>query len=283
MLAQADALCLERRFEEAATIYQQLVNMAESRLGPNHPDAILVLQRLADSLYAMNLFRDCLPLYERLCTVARSMLGDGDPDVVNLMFKIAKTQELIGSFTEARATYQFAINTATANLPPGHELTTQLRQRYDALIQLMEENIQAAQAWKENTVTNPIITIGPDGRPLGPGKAQAPLPPLPQMPQQLPPGVAPPQSTQLPPHLQPRAQGLTPPPGYEPLPDATYDSLISVAAHLNGASNSDNSPAAQSSHNAGSNRSIRLVVRLATKTNPLRLKIIRRNILRHHL
>ncbi len=251
MLAQADALCLERRFEEAATIYQQLVNMAESRLGPNHPDAILVLQRLADSLYAMNLFRDCLPLYERLCTVARSMLGDGDPDVVNLMFKIAKTQELIGSFTEARATYQFAINTATANLPPGHELTTQLRQRYDALIQLMEENIQAAQAWKENTVTNPIITIGPDGRPLGPGKAQAPLPPLPQMPQQLPPGVAPPQSTQLPPHLQPRAQGLTPPPGYEPLPDATYDSLISVAAHLNGASNSDNSPAAQSSHNGG--------------------------------
>ncbi len=220
MLAQADALCLERRFEEAATIYQQLVTMAETRLGPNHPDAILVLQRLADSLYAMNLFRDCLPLYERLCSVARGMLGDQDPDVINLMFKIGKTQELIGSFVEARSTYQFAINTAMANLPPGHELTIQLQNRYTDVVQRIEENKEAAKAWKENTVTNPIITMGPDGKPLGPPAAPQPMqqmPPLPQMPplQQIPPGVGIPQTSQLPPHLMASAPVETP---YDTIP-----------------------------------------------------------------
>lgn len=222
MLAQADALCLERRFEEAATIYQQLVTMAEFRLGPNHPDAILVLQRLADSLYAMNLFRDCLPLYERLCNVARGMLGDADPDVINLMFKIAKTQELIGAFAEARATYQFAISTAVANLPPGHELTNQLQQRYHDLVERMEENQQAAQAWKENTVTNPIIKMGPDGRPIPPAlMAPQPMPPA-QMPplQQIPPGVGLPQASQLPPHLI--NTGMAPP---EAMPGTPFDTI----------------------------------------------------------
>ncbi len=228
MLAQADALCMERRYEEAATIYQQLVTMAEFRLGPNHPDSILVLQRLADSLYAMNLFRDCLPLYERLCNVARGMLGDSDPDVINLIFKVAKTQELIGSFTEARKTYNFALNLATNYLPPGHELTVQLREKFEKLCQLMEENNQAARAWKENTVTNPIVQIGPDGKPVPPSAmvqpaAQPMMPPpaqqLPPMPQGVP-GSMPPQTMigHLPPHMVQQNHGLTPPDGYEPLP-----------------------------------------------------------------
>ena len=237
MLAQADALCMERRYEEAATIYQQLVTMAEFRLGPNHPDAILVLQRLADSLYAMNLFRDCLPLYERLCNVARGMLGDSDPDVINLMFKVAKTQELIGSFTEARKTYNFALNLATNNLPPGHELTAQLREKFEKLCQLMEENNQAARAWKENTVTNPIVQIGPDGKPVPPSAmAQPPAQPMiappaqqfPPMPQGVP-GSTPPQTMigHLPPHMVQQNHGLTPPEGYEPLPARSnpYDTI----------------------------------------------------------
>lgn len=231
MLAQADALCLERRFEEAATIYQQLVTMAEVRLGPNHPDAILVLQRLADSLYAMNLFRDCLPLYERLCSVARGMLGDSDPDVINLMFKVAKTQELVGSFSEAQATYQFAINISSANLPPGHELTTQLKERYKLLLDQMEENKRAAQNWKENTVTNPVITMGPDGKPIPP-PSMAPMqqspPPLMQMPslQQIPPvqGVSQSMIGQLPPHL---ASGPNPAPFNPGQPDGNSPGMPS--------------------------------------------------------
>jgi hypothetical protein len=237
MLAQADALCMERRYEEAATIYQQLVVMAEFRLGPNHPDAILVLQRLADSLYAMNLFRDCLPLYERLCNVARGMLGDSDPDVINLIFKVAKTQELIGSFTEARKTYNFALNLATNNLPPGHELTVQLREKFENLCQLMEENNQAARAWKENTVTNPIVQIGPDGKPVPPSAmVQPPAQPMmappvqqfPPIPQGIP-GSTPPQTMigHLPPHMVRQNHGLTLPDGYEPLPAQSnpYDTI----------------------------------------------------------
>lgn len=133
MLAQADALCMERRFQEAVSIYQQLVGTSEARLGPSHPDTVLVVQRLADALFAMGAYRDCLPLYERLCQIARQMLGDADPDAINLIFKVGRTQEQLGLLSESRTTYEFAIQTARRHLHPAHELTSQLQERLDAL------------------------------------------------------------------------------------------------------------------------------------------------------
>ncbi len=157
LLAQADSLVSENRFEEAAEIYQKLVSMAESRLGSDHADTVFVLQRLADCLFSLNLFRDCLPLYERLCVSARNTLGDSDPEVVSLIIKVAKSQELIGSFQDAKATYDFALMTAQRNLPAGHSLVAEIQERQQKLLESMQENQRAAQAWKSGTA-NPVET-----------------------------------------------------------------------------------------------------------------------------
>ncbi|MBX3074189.1 hypothetical protein KF728_28885 [Candidatus Obscuribacterales bacterium] len=225
MLAQADALCMEGRFEEAASIYQYLVGMTEGRLGPNHPDTVLVVQRLADALYQMNAFRDCLPLYERLCQIARGMLGDSDPDVINLMFKIARTQELVGSFVEARSTYEFAIATAKQHLPPNHQLGMQLQGRYEVLLERMEENKRAAQAWKENTVNSPVIKVP---EPVG-VLEKAPPPPLPPMPNY--PGMPGSAPVELPPSMVPPS--MAPPPGMPAAPPMSMQSTSMTSGMQN--------------------------------------------------
>lgn len=225
MLAQADALCMEKRFEDAASIYQHLVGMAEGRLGPNHPDTVLVVQRLADALYQMNAFRDCLPLYERLCQMARGMLGDADPDVINLIFKVGRTQELIGSYVESRATYEFALANARKHLPPNHELSGQIQGRYEILLERIEENKKAAQNWKENTRNNPVINVP---QPSGPVE-KAPPPPLPAMPNypgmpqvasapELPPSMIPASMPSAPPVAAMTAPSMPPAPAMPAMP-----------------------------------------------------------------
>ncbi len=173
LLAQADSLVSENRFEEAVGIYQQLVAMAESRMGPDHADTVLVLQRLADCLFALNLFRDCLPLYERLCVSARNTLGDSDPEVVSLIIKVAKSQELTGSFQDAKATYEFALMTAQRNLPAGHGLIAEIQERHQKLLETIQENQLAALAWKSSPA-NPIVDITPGDQPVQASRPQIP-------------------------------------------------------------------------------------------------------------
>jgi len=91
VLKVADQDFEEGRYLKAAGTYKEALEILEASFGELDPDAIMCVQRLADSYTAAGQHQDALPLYKRLLTLGESILGAQHPDVLTMADKVHST------------------------------------------------------------------------------------------------------------------------------------------------------------------------------------------------
>jgi hypothetical protein len=91
LLKVADQDFEEGRYLKAAVTYKEALEILERSFGELDPDAIMCVQRLADSYTAAGQHQDALPLYKRLLTLGESILGAQHPDVLAMAAKVNGT------------------------------------------------------------------------------------------------------------------------------------------------------------------------------------------------
>lgn len=128
-LEKADAAAKMGRFAEAAPIYKRAYEFLERGFGPDDPDTIACLQKLADSSFEAGNFRDAVPAYKRLYTLGERMLGDTHPHVQAIAVRLYDAEEALSNAPDAAARY-FSSETV-ARVEPPHQIEHTISRNID--------------------------------------------------------------------------------------------------------------------------------------------------------
>ena len=112
-LAEAEKLTEEGRaldsagkYSEAEPLYQRSLEIREKVLGPEHPDVISSLNRLAWLYYFQHQYAKAEPLFERVVAIQEKTLGPEHPDVASSLNDLAFLYRVEQQYAKAEPLYQ---------------------------------------------------------------------------------------------------------------------------------------------------------------------------------
>jgi tetratricopeptide (TPR) repeat protein len=114
------------QYERARALYDRLV-------GPDHPQARLSANNLANSYSALGRNDDALRLREEVLAVSRAKLGPGHPDTLTSLQNLAISYYNLGRLEDARRLFEEASDQWRARFGPGHPGTLLIVQNLAAV------------------------------------------------------------------------------------------------------------------------------------------------------
>jgi len=101
-------------------MYEEMLQILESKLGSEHPDVASTLNNLAGLYLKMGDYEKALPLYQRALEIRINMLGFEHPDVVTSLNNLAGLYNKMGDYEHALIVYEKALKISETVLSPQH-------------------------------------------------------------------------------------------------------------------------------------------------------------------
>jgi tetratricopeptide (TPR) repeat protein len=135
------ALSLESAGDVAGAegLFRRALNIAESALGPDHPDTAGTLNNLASLLEAKGNYTAAEALYWRALAICETRLGPDDPRTVRTLDNLAGLLVARGDYAAAAPLYRRALAVAEKALGPDDPAAREIRESLDALIKKSPE------------------------------------------------------------------------------------------------------------------------------------------------
>ena len=129
------ALSLESAGDVAGAegLFRRALNIAESALGPDHPDTAGTVNNLASLLEAKGNYTDAEALYRRALAICETRLGPDDPRTGRTLGNLAGLLAARGNYAAAAPLYHRALAVAEKTLGPDDPAAREIRESLDAL------------------------------------------------------------------------------------------------------------------------------------------------------
>src|SRR6266446_5731446 len=105
LLAEAEALYREKRYEEAILLQQRSLALREKSLGPEHSDVGDVLFAMGVTFQQMGAFHKALPVFERCLAIKEKTVGMENDQVATILAGVGLMQKEQGNFAQAVAAF----------------------------------------------------------------------------------------------------------------------------------------------------------------------------------
>ena len=115
-----DYLHMRMQYEQAEPLLRHAVTIREKLLGPDHPDFISFLNRLALFYSEQNKYVQAESLYERVVELQEKILGPGHPDVAQSLNDLAVIFREQGKWAQAESLFQRVLEIRKKVLGPEH-------------------------------------------------------------------------------------------------------------------------------------------------------------------
>jgi tetratricopeptide (TPR) repeat protein len=133
-------------------MYEEMQQILEANLGPEHPSVATTLNNLAGLYKSMGEYEKALPLYKRALEIYEKVLGPEHPDVATTLNGLAGLYESMGEYEKALPLYKRALETREKVLGPEHpSVATTLNglaglyyhiEKYDEALPLLERSLE---------------------------------------------------------------------------------------------------------------------------------------------
>jgi hypothetical protein len=134
-LRDADFEFRQRRFVDAAPLYEEALQGLRTVRPAGHPDVIYCIQHLGDSLTFSGYYEIAHEVITELHDIRVKQPGFNNADLIATKFKLAKLNEMLGDLDGANAGYADTMEWAEKSLYQGHPLRTLLYDSYGEMIQ----------------------------------------------------------------------------------------------------------------------------------------------------
>ena len=101
-------------------MYEEMLQILEAELGPEHPDVATTLNNLAGLYESMGDYEKALPLYQRALEISEKVLGPQHPAVATTLNNLAGLYDSMGDYEKALPLYQRALDIREKVLGPQH-------------------------------------------------------------------------------------------------------------------------------------------------------------------
>ena len=122
-----------------APMYEEILQILEAKLGPEHPSVATTLNNLAGLYYNMGAYEKALPLYQRALDIREKILGPEHPSVATTLNNLALLYDNMGAYEKALPHYQRALEISERVLGPKHPNTAIIENNLIQVIRDMEE------------------------------------------------------------------------------------------------------------------------------------------------
>ena len=120
LVERAGKLQAEGKYGKAATIWRQVLAIAEQALGPNHPDVANSLNDLALLLKNQGQYAAAEPLYRRSLAIVKKALGPDHHNVATSLNNLAGLLSAQGQYAAAEPLYRRSLAIREKALGPDH-------------------------------------------------------------------------------------------------------------------------------------------------------------------
>ena len=111
----------------AAGYHAALLQQAEGRLGPDHPDTLTSRENLAGAYHAAGRLTDALPLFESTASAFERILGPDHPNTLASRGNLAGAYQAAGRLTDAAPMFEATLTDCERVLGPDHPTTLSSR------------------------------------------------------------------------------------------------------------------------------------------------------------
>jgi len=108
------------RYTEAVPIAQRALELAQSRLGPDHPKTATELNNLALLYKSEGEYEKALPVFQRALTIAEEAIGPDHPDTATILNNLAELYRSQGAYEKALPLHQRALAIREKARGPDH-------------------------------------------------------------------------------------------------------------------------------------------------------------------
>ncbi|MEM9003554.1 MAG: tetratricopeptide repeat protein [Cyanobacteria bacterium P01_F01_bin.86] len=144
------------QYAEAASAYEQAVQLRETQLGPEHPSTAMSLNNLALLYRSMGRYDEAEPLYVRSLAIKEAQLGPEHPSTATSLNNLAGLYESMGRYGEAEPLYVRALAIWEKSLPPEHPYISTSKTNFRYLLQAVIEANQTDQL-SEHPLTQALL------------------------------------------------------------------------------------------------------------------------------
>jgi len=117
---QVVTLYQQGRFSEATEIAEEVLQLREKALGPDHPNVAISLNNLAALYEAQGKYAEAEPLYKRLLEIREKALGPDHPNVAISLNNLAELYRVQCKYAEAEPLYKRSLEIWEKALGPDH-------------------------------------------------------------------------------------------------------------------------------------------------------------------
>ena len=115
--------------KKAIAIYEEVLKLRTSTLGPDHPRTLAIRQDLATAYQATGRTNEAMAIYEEVLTLQTSKLGPAHPDTLCTRQNLASAYQATGRTKEAIAIFEDVLNSTNVDARPRLPRHTRYRRR----------------------------------------------------------------------------------------------------------------------------------------------------------
>ncbi|MEH2286445.1 tetratricopeptide repeat protein [Nostoc sp.] len=109
-------------YQQAEPWYKLCIEVAENRLGLEHPDVATSLNNLAELYHSIGRYSEAEPLYQQALSLQKRLLGDNHPDVVTSLNNLAGLYKSTRLYSKAKPLFEQALELSKRLLGDNHPL-----------------------------------------------------------------------------------------------------------------------------------------------------------------
>ena len=109
-----------RQTHESILLYDEVRQIQESQLGPDHPDALQVVERMALVYRSQARYAEARSMLEHVLESRKTRLGSDHLHTIQTMDELATTITFLGEYAEAESLHKQALAHRTAHLGTDH-------------------------------------------------------------------------------------------------------------------------------------------------------------------
>ena len=106
---KAQELCNSGKYDRALLVAQKALQVAEKRVGPNHPSVAYSLSVLGDIYASQGNYDSAEALYKRALAVTEKLLGPDHPDVAYCLNNLGLLYKIRGDYDSAEPLHKRAL------------------------------------------------------------------------------------------------------------------------------------------------------------------------------
>ena len=137
------------RYDEAAPLHRQALELREKILGQEHPDVAQSLNNLATVYVEQRRYAEAVPLYERAISIWKKTRGDDYYKIGAALNNLATLHEAQGQYDEAKRLYDESLALWGKNRGANDLLYAQSLENYAGLLRRINDQAGAAKAQSE--------------------------------------------------------------------------------------------------------------------------------------